>query len=100
MRKKTGIVGWMAVKIDHEKAYDRLNWEFIKDTLIGVGLPEKMIDIIWHYVSSLKMKVLCMEWRSLTRISTRERYSARRSAITISLCSLHRTTVSFDWYCY
>jgi hypothetical protein len=58
MRKKTGTVGWMAVKIDLEKAYDRLNWEFIKDTLIDVGLPEKMIDIIWHCVSSLKMKVL------------------------------------------
>ncbi|KAE8719829.1 hypothetical protein F3Y22_tig00109925pilonHSYRG00012 [Hibiscus syriacus] len=33
MRLKKGKIGYMAIKIDLEKAYDRLEWPFIDDTL-------------------------------------------------------------------
>ena len=33
MRRKTSKRGFMAIKVDMEKAYDRLNWDFIFDTL-------------------------------------------------------------------
>lgn len=58
MKKKKGVVGWMAVKIDLEKAYDRLNWEFIRDTLQDIGLPEGFINLTWECISSVRMRVL------------------------------------------
>ncbi|XP_072075678.1 uncharacterized protein [Arachis hypogaea] len=33
----------MTIKIDLEKAYNRLKWNFIKDTLIEIGLPNNII---------------------------------------------------------
>ena len=34
--RKKGRVGYMAFKIDLEKAYDKLEWNFIRDMLIRV----------------------------------------------------------------
>lgn len=48
----------MAVKIDLEKAYDRLNWDFIKETLEDIGLPREFVNMVWHCISSSSMRVL------------------------------------------
>nr|XP_025692428.1 uncharacterized protein LOC112794656 [Arachis hypogaea] len=58
MRIKKGACGYMAIKIDLEKAYDLLNWEFIRDTLIEARLPENLVDLISHCYLSAEMKVL------------------------------------------
>lgn len=58
MRKKTGNKGWMAIKIDLEKVYDRLKWDFVKDTLLDIGMPQNIINIIWYCISSPSMKIL------------------------------------------
>ena len=58
MRKKTGKKGFMAIKVDLEKAYDRLNWDFIHNTLQETGLPNDMIQIIMKCITSVTMKVL------------------------------------------
>jgi hypothetical protein len=34
--KKKGLV----LKIDFEKAYDRVNWKFLEQVMIGKGFPE------------------------------------------------------------
>ena len=45
MSLKKGKVGYMAIKIDLEKAYDnRLEWHFIRDILELYRLPPSMIN--------------------------------------------------------
>lgn len=58
MRQKRGRVGWLAIKVDLEKAFDRLRWEFIADTLRDVGFPCDLIDLTMACISSSSMKVL------------------------------------------
>ena len=48
MKRKIGRVGFMIVKVDLEKAYDMLRWDFINDTLLDVGFPNTMVKIINH----------------------------------------------------
>lgn len=36
----------MLVKLDVEKAYDKLSWTFIEDTLTKLGLPDNLIKTI------------------------------------------------------
>lgn len=58
MKSKKGAVGWMAIKLDLEKAYDRLKWEFVRETLVDAGLPQDFVQLVWHCISSPMMKVL------------------------------------------
>lgn len=44
--------------VDLEKAYDRLRWDFIEDTLGGVGFDEHFIHIIMKCISLAKMKIM------------------------------------------
>lgn len=81
---------WMAIKIDFEKAYGRVRWDFIKVSLKAAGIPEYLgnltmsaisnstMQVLWNRVSLSKFRpakgirqgcslspylfVLCMEW--------------------------------------
>lgn len=58
----------MAVKIDLEKAYDRLDWGFIEDTLLDIELPTRLIHVNIHCVTSSTMQVI---WNGkLSRVFT------------------------------
>lgn len=48
----------MALYIDLEKAYDRIIWDFLKDTLREIGLLLYFIDIIMECVTSCNMRSL------------------------------------------
>ena len=56
--KKRGKVGYMALKIDLEKAYDKLERSFIKETLIRVNMPIDLIDVIMSCVSTISTSIL------------------------------------------
>jgi len=60
--KKKGRTGYMALKIDLEKAYDKLEWNFIRDMLIRVNLPMDTIDVIISCVYS--HHIYFIQWRS------------------------------------
>lgn len=47
----------MAVKLDLEKAYDRLEWNFVMETLLILGIPENLRNLIFHCISSASLSI-------------------------------------------
>lgn len=58
MRVKRGSSGIMAIKIDLEKAYDRLSWGFIRRTLNEIGFGAPWINLIMACVETPRMSIL------------------------------------------
>ncbi|KAL4292566.1 hypothetical protein AHAS_Ahas18G0040900 [Arachis hypogaea] len=58
MKKMKGKKQFMAIKIDFEKAYDRLNWEFIKKRLQNFKFPEHFINLIMNCIQSVNYSVI------------------------------------------
>ena len=48
----------MAINIDMEKAYDWLEWSFIRDTILLYEFPEPLISLIMSCVSSSFISIL------------------------------------------
>lgn len=53
MAKKQGQKGWLAIKVDIEKAFDNLSCNFIQDTL-----PRPIIRLIMHFIISPQIQIL------------------------------------------
>lgn len=95
MRSKDGKKGWMAVKIDMEKAYARLDWSFIAETLNDIGIPGNLQHLIVHCINSSIMQVL---WNgNLAKVFTPSR-DIRQGDPTLYLCSLYEA-ISSDYQC-
>ena len=48
----------MAIKLDLEKAYDHLEWSFIRDTLNLYKFPNRLVSLIMSCVSSSSISIL------------------------------------------
>ncbi|KAL3525097.1 hypothetical protein ACH5RR_013469 [Cinchona calisaya] len=53
-----GAKGACAIKLDLEKAYDKLEWSFIYQTLLFFGFPLKLIRIIMACIFSFRIAIL------------------------------------------
>jgi len=40
MNKREGNVGYVAHKLDMSKAYDRVEWHFLRDMMLKMGFAE------------------------------------------------------------
>lgn len=58
MQFKKGRKGLMAIKVDLEKAYDRLDWNFVHDTLNEISIPSNLKNVIMQYITSSTMQIL------------------------------------------
>ena len=58
MSKARGRCGYMAIKIDLEKTYDRMEWSFIRDTLNLFRFPSQLVSLIMSFVSTSSISVL------------------------------------------
>ena len=58
INRKKGKLGYMAIKINLEKAYDKLEWSFIRDMLWRINLLGDLIGLIMSCVSSVSTSIL------------------------------------------
>lgn len=56
--KKSGKDGYMVVKLDMSKAYDRLEWEFIENVMRRMGFHEKWVGWVMKCITIVTYFVL------------------------------------------
>ncbi|XP_019158575.1 PREDICTED: uncharacterized protein LOC109155346 [Ipomoea nil] len=57
-RKQCGTVGWGALKLDMAKAYDRMEWSFLKGMLKALGFDERWVELIMICVTTVSYRFL------------------------------------------
>ena len=58
---KKGKGGFMAIKVDLAKAYDRIEWSFIHKVLKAFHFPQRLIELIMSCVTTTSISILAME---------------------------------------
>ena len=58
LEKKKGKTGYMIIKIDLEKAYDRMEWSFVRNVLCSLGFQNATAELILSCISSTSVSLL------------------------------------------
>jgi hypothetical protein len=56
-RRKKGKEGYAAIKLDMSKAYDRVEWNFLRDMMTKLGFERRWVDLVMKCVTSVKYKI-------------------------------------------
>lgn len=65
MNRKSGRKGYMVVKLDLQKAYDSVDWGFLKETLEVFGFPKVFIKLILFSLEESSISVL---WNGVKQV--------------------------------
>jgi hypothetical protein len=58
MKKSMKKKGYVAFKLDLEKTFDNVNWDFLKSCLYDFGFPDATTRLIMHCVTSPNFSLL------------------------------------------
>ena len=56
--KKEGKEGFVAIKLDMSKVYDKVEWDFIKQVMEKMGFHEKWVELIMHCITFVSYSIL------------------------------------------
>ncbi|MDV3193920.1 MAG: reverse transcriptase family protein, partial [Sweet potato little leaf phytoplasma] len=60
-RKTKGKEGYVAIKLDMSKAYDRVEWSFLKEIMTKMNFIRSWINKIMRCISSVRFSILINE---------------------------------------
>ena len=55
---KSGKTGYMALKLDMSKVYDRVEWPFLEEVMRKLGFNERWINLMMICVNSISYLIL------------------------------------------
>ena len=54
----SGKSGFMALKLDMSKAYDQVEWSFLKDIMKQMGFNDRWVALVMEYVTIVSYSLL------------------------------------------
>ena len=57
-RKRFGKEGFMALKLDMSKAYDRIKWDFLRAILNKMGFSERWVHLVLQCVTTVSYSIV------------------------------------------